>query len=188
FFPPLVDDARTFGEIAAANAVSDVFAMGGRVLFALSIAAFPEELPRDVLAAVFDGAAAKVREAGGTLAGGHTIRDAEPKYGLAVIGAAHPDRLLRKGGARPGDILILTKRLGTALLVSGRRQDRTSDGDLVTAVDQMRILNRSAAEVLVAEGVRGASDVTGFGLLGHGLQMARAPGTRLVCDSNSLTV
>src|SRR3954464_9997137 len=126
FFPPLVDDRRTFGEIAAANALSDVFAMGGRVLFALSIAAFPEELPRDVLAAVFDGAASKVREAGGTLAGGHTIRDPEPKYGLAVIGAAHPERLLRKGGARPGDTLLLTKRLGTGILVSGDRQGRTS--------------------------------------------------------------
>ena len=122
FFPPLVDDARTFGEIAAANALSDVFAMGGRVLFALSIAAFPEDLPRDTLAAVFEGAASKVREAGGTLAGGHTIRDAEPKYGLAVIGAGHPDRLLRKGGAKPGDVLLLTKRLGTGLLVSGHRQ------------------------------------------------------------------
>ena len=103
----------------------DVFAMGGRVLFALSIAAFPEDLPRDVLAAIFAGASAKVREAGGTLAGGHTIRDPEPKYGLAVIGAAHPDRLLRKGGAQPGDALVLTKRLGTGLLVSGNRQGKT---------------------------------------------------------------
>ena len=103
FFPPLVDDPRTFGEIAAANALSDVFAMGGRVLFALSIAAFPEDLPREVMTEIFAGASAKVREAGGTLAGGHTIRDPEPKYGLAVIGAAHPDRLLRKGGARPVD-------------------------------------------------------------------------------------
>ena len=110
FFPPLVDDPTTFGEIAAANALSDVFAMGGRVLFALSIAAFPEELPTFVLAAVFEGAAGKVREAGGTLAGGHTIRDAEPKYGLAVIGVGHPDRLLRKGGAKPGDVLLLTDR------------------------------------------------------------------------------
>ena len=126
FFPPLVDDPRTYGEIAAANALSDVFAMGGRVLFALSIAAFPEDLPRDVLAAIFDGASAKVREAGGTLAGGHTIRDPEPKYGLAVIGAAHPDKLLRKGGARPGDVLLLTKRLGTGVLVSGARQGRTA--------------------------------------------------------------
>jgi selenide,water dikinase len=186
FFPPLVDDARTFGEIAAANALSDVFAMGGRVLFALSIAAFPEELPRDVLAAVFDGAADKVREAGGTLAGGHTIRDPEPKYGLAVIGAAHPDRLLRKGGARPGNALILTKRLGTGLLVSGSRAGRTAGADLDGAIDQMRALNRSASEVLVAEGAAGATDVTGFGLLGHGLEMARASGTRFVFDSSAL--
>ena len=125
FFPPLVDDPRTFGEIAAANALSDVFAMGGRVLFALSIAAFPEDLPRDVLTEIFAGASSKVREAGGTLAGGHTIRDPEPKYGLAVIGAAHPEKLLRKGGARPGDRLVLTKPLGTGVLVSGSRQGRT---------------------------------------------------------------
>src|SRR6187401_124058 len=146
FFPPLVDDPRTFGEIAAANALSDVFAMGGRVLFALSIAAFPEDLPRDTLAAVFEGASAKVREAGGTLAGGHTIRDPEPKYGLAVIGAAHPDRLLRKGGARPGDRLLLTKRLGTGVLVSGSRRGRTAPEHLAAAVDQMRTLNRAASE------------------------------------------
>jgi selenide,water dikinase len=186
FFPPLVDDARTFGEIAAANALSDVFAMGGRVLFALSIAAFPEELPRDVLAAVFAGAEATVRAGGGTLAGGHTIRDLEPKYGLAVIGAAHPDRLLRKGGARPGDVLILTKRLGTGLLVSGRRQGRTGDDDLAAAVDQMRRLNRAASEVLVANGIAGATDVTGFGLLGHGLEMARAGAVRLVFEAAAL--
>ena len=186
FFPPLVDDARTYGEIAAANALSDVFAMGGRVLFALSIAAFPEDLPRDTLAAIFDGASSKVREAGGTLAGGHTIRDPEPKYGLAVIGAAHPDRLLRKGGARPGDRLLLTKRLGTGLLVSGQRQGRTAAGDLAAAVDQMRALNRAASEVLVAAGVVAATDVTGFGLLGHGLEMARAAGVRFVFDASAL--
>jgi selenide,water dikinase len=186
FFPPLVDDARTFGEIAAANAMSDVFAMGGRVLFALSIAAFPEELPRDVLAEVFGGASAKVREAGGTLAGGHTIRDAEPKYGLAVIGAAHPDRLLRKGGARPGDALILTKPLGTGLLVSGVRHGRTSDADLATGIEGMRSLNRAAAEVLVANGIRAATDVTGFGLAGHGLEMARASGVRVAFDAAAL--
>ncbi|MEO5941342.1 MAG: selenide, water dikinase SelD [Candidatus Limnocylindrales bacterium] len=186
FFPPLVDDARTFGEIAAANALSDVFAMGGRVLFALSIAAFPEDLPRDTLAAVFEGAASKVREAGGSLAGGHTIRDREPKYGLAVIGVAHPDRLLRKGGARPGDALILTKRLGTGILVSGQRQGRTAAPHLAAAVDQMRLLNRAASEVLVAHGVRSATDVTGFGLVGHGLEMARASETRFVFDAAEL--
>ncbi len=186
FFPPLVDDPRTFGAIAAANALSDVYAMGGRVLFALSIAAFPEDLPRGVLAEIFAGASAKVREAGGTLAGGHTIRDPEPKYGLAVIGAGHPDRLLRKGGARAGDVLLLTKRLGTGILVSGHRQGRTSDGDLANAVDQMLTLNKRASEVLVESGVVAATDVTGFGLLGHGLEMAQAAGTRLVFEAVAL--
>ena len=188
FFPPLVDDPRTFGEIAAANALSDVFAMGGRVLFALSIAAFPEELPRETMTEIFAGASAKVREAGGTLAGGHTIRDPEPKYGLAVIGAAHPDRLLRKGGARPGDRLVLTKPLGTGVLVSGSRQGRTSAADLAAAIDGMRRLNRTAAEVLVAAGISAATDVTGFGLLGHGLEMARASGTQFVFDASALPV
>ena len=186
FFPPLVDDPVAYGEIAAANALSDVFAMGGRVLFALSIAAFPEDFPRDALAAVFEAAASKVREAGGVLAGGHTIRDAEPKYGLAVIGAAHPDRLFRKGGARPGDVLLLTKRLGTGFLVSGRRSGRTSDADLEAAIAQMRTLNRAASEVLGRHGIKGATDVTGFGLLGHGLEMARASGARLVFDAAAL--
>ncbi|HEY5434903.1 MAG TPA: selenide, water dikinase SelD [Candidatus Limnocylindrales bacterium] len=186
FFPPLVDDPVAYGEIAAANALSDVFAMGGRVLFALSIAAFPEDFPKTALAAVFQAAAAKVREAGGVLAGGHTIKDPEPKYGLAVIGAAHPDRLFRKGGARPGDVLLLTKRLGTGLLVSGRRQGRTSDADLDAAIAQMRTLNRAASEVFVRHGIRGATDVTGFGLLGHGLEMARASGAQLVFEAASL--
>ena len=188
FFPPLVDDPWTFGEIAAANALSDVFAMGGRVLFALSIAAFPEELPREVLAAVFGGASAKVREAGGMLAGGHTIRDPEPKYGLAVIGAAHPGKLLRKGRARPGDRLVLTKPVGTGVLVSGSRQGRTSPADLATAIDAMRRLNRAASAALVEAGVVAATDVTGFGLLGHGLEMARASGARFVFDAAALPI
>lgn len=186
FFPPLVDDPRTFGEIAAANALSDVFAMGGRVLFAMSIAAFPEELPRDVLAEVFAGASSKVRESGGVLAGGHTIRDPEPKYGLAVVGAAHPSKLLRKGGAMPGDVVILTKPLGTGILVSGRRQGKTLDADLAVAIDQMRSLNRVASEILVEHGVTAATDITGFGLLGHALEMARASNTSFVFDAPSL--
>ena len=186
FFPPIVDDPRTFGEIAAANALSDVFAMGGRVLFALSVAAIPEDMPTAAFRAILDGAASKVREAGGILAGGHTIRDPEPKYGLAVIGVAAPDRLLRKGGAAPGDVLVLTKPLGTGLLVSGRRRGKTSDADLDAAIESMRALNRRAAEVLVAHGVRGATDVTGFGLLGHGLEMARGSGTRFVFDAAAL--
>ena len=160
--------------------------MGGRVLFALSVAAIPEDMPIEAFRAILDGAASKVREAGGILAGGHTIRDPEPKYGLAVIGVASPDRLLRKGGAQPGDVLLLTKPLGTGLLVSGRRRGLTSDADLAAAVDSMRRLNRAAAEVLVEHRVRGATDVTGFGLLGHGLEMARASGTRFVFDAASL--
>jgi selenide,water dikinase len=186
FFPPIVDDPRTYGKIAAANALSDIFAMGGRVLFAMSVAAIPEDLPPAAFRAILEGASSKVREAGGILAGGHTIHDPEPKYGLAVIGVAHPDRLLRKGGARPGDVLLLTKRLGTGLLVSGQRQGRTSSTDLARAVDQMQALNRAAAEVLVGAGIRGATDVTGFGLLGHGLEMARASGTRFVFDAAAL--
>jgi selenide,water dikinase len=186
FFPPIVDDPRTYGEIAAANALSDVFAMGGRVLFALSVAAMPEDLPIATFRAILDGAASVVHQAGGILAGGHTIRDPEPKYGLAVVGVAHPDQLLRKGGAQPGDLLILTKPLGTGLLVSGHRQGKTSEPHLAAAVDQMRTLNRAASELLVAHGIRGVTDVTGFGLLGHALEMARASGTRFVFDASAL--
>ncbi|CAN5621538.1 selenide, water dikinase SelD [soil metagenome] len=186
FFPPLVDDPWSYGSIAAANALSDVFAMGGRVLFAMAVAALPEDLPRTDMEAIFAGASSKVREAGGTLAGGHTIRDPEPKYGLAVVGVAHPDRLLRKGGARPGDVLVLTKRLGTGLLVSGHRQGRTSPAHLAAAIERMGDLNRAASEVLVTAGVRAATDITGFGLLGHGLEMARASEARLVFDAGSL--
>ena len=202
FFPPLVDDPETYGAIAAANAVSDIFAMGGRVLFALSVASLPEDLPREATAAILAGASATVRAAGGTLAGGHTIRDPEPTFGLAVIGAAHPDRLLRKGGARPGDILILTKPLGTGLLVSGARARRTagstSPADLDVAIASMRRLNRAASEVFVAHGLAGATDVTGFGLLGHAWEMARAasaphgtprapgPAVRLVLEAAAL--
>ncbi len=186
FFPPVVDDSTAFGEIAAANALSDVFAMGGRVLFALSIAAFPEELPREVLAAIFEAAADKVREAGGVLAGGHTIKDAEPKYGLAVVGAAHPNRLFRKGGVRPGDVLLLTKRLGTGLLVSGRTRPGARQADFDAAVAQMRSLNLAASEVFSRHGIAGATDVTGFGLLGHGLEMARASRARLAFEAASL--
>ncbi len=186
FFPPLVDDPEAYGAIAAANACSDIFAMGGRVLFALSVAAFPEDLPRESTAAILGGAAATVRAAGGIVAGGHTIRDPEPLFGLAVIGAAHPERLLRKGGARPGDRLLLTKPLGTGLIVSGRRQGRTAEADLAGAVRSMRSLNRAASEILGAAGIRCATDVTGFGLLGHGLEMARASALRLVFDAGVL--
>jgi selenide,water dikinase len=186
FFPPLVDDPTTFGAIAAANAMSDVYAMGGRVLFALSIAAFPEALPRETMSAILAGASAVVREGGGVLAGGHTITDPEPKYGLAVIGVVHPDRILRKGGARPGDTLFLTKPLGTGILVSADRSDRTAPEHLAAAIASMRRLNRAAADVLVESGVRAATDVTGFGLIGHATEMARGSGSRFVIGAEQL--
>src|SRR3989454_4515453 len=141
FFPPLVDDPATFGRIAATNALNDVFAMGGTPLIALSIAAFPEELPTEVLAAVFSAAAEQVRAAGALLAGGHTIRDTEPKYGLAVVGTVHPDGIWVKSGARPGDAVFLTKPLGTGLVLARK-------GDLSEAARWMTTLNDRAAEVL----------------------------------------
>src|SRR3989440_1038234 len=144
FFPPLVDDPATFGRIAATNALNDVFAMGGTPLLALSIAAFPEELPTEVLGAVFAAAGEQVRASGGLLAGGHTIRDAEPKYGLAVVGTVHPDGIWHKNGARPGDALFLTKPLGTGLVLEGHKQGRLGVDELGGAVAAMRTLNRDA--------------------------------------------
>ena len=186
FFPPVVDDPFTYGSIAAANAVSDVFAMGGRVAFALAVAAFPEDLAGETMRSIFRGASETVREAGGVLAGGHTLRDEEPKYGLAVVGFAHPDRLLLKGGARPGDALILTKPLGTGLVISGRRRGAARAEWMEAAIASMRTLNRSAAEVLVAAAARAATDITGFGLIGHALEMARASDAHLVIESGRL--
>src|SRR3712207_5311452 len=148
FFPPIVDDPADYGAIAATNALNDVFAMGGTPLLALSIAAFPEELPIEVLAGVFAGADAQVRAAGGLLAGGHTIRDAEPKYGLAVVGTVHPQGVWPKNGARPGDALFLTKPLGTGLIMTGYRQRRVGTQPLERAIMWMRTLNKAAADVL----------------------------------------
>ena len=186
FFPPLVDDPVAYGEIAAANALSTCSRWAGGCCSRCRSRRSPRTSRATRSRPCSRRPRRKVREAGGVLAGGHTIRDAEPKYGLAVIGAAHPDRLFRKGGARPGDVLLLTKRLGTGFLVSGRRSGRTSDADLDAAIAQMRTLNRAASEVLAAHDVKGATDVTGFGLLGHGLEMARASGTRLVFDAAAL--
>jgi len=175
FFPPLVDDPATFGRIAATNALNDVFAMGGSPLLALSIAAFPEELPTAVLGEVFAAAAEQVREAGAILAGGHTIRDAEPKYGLAVVGTVHPDGIWPKGGARPGDALFLTKPLGTGLVLAAK-------GDISVAVEQMTTLNAAAADVLRPFAPNAVTDVTGFGLFGHAHEMAERSGVRIVLD------
>lgn len=186
FFPPIVDDPYTFGGIAAANAANDIFAMGGRVLFGLNLAAMPERLGRDVVKAIFAGGMAKLGEAGGVVAGGHTIRDAEPKYGMAVIGLADPAHLLRKNAAQPGDVLVLTKALGTGLIIGGKRRGILGSGAFDAAVASMLELNRTSAQALLACGVHAATDVTGFGLLGHALEMARASDCRLTVRSEAL--
>ena len=183
FFPPLVDDPSDYGAIAAANACSDVFAMGGRVVLAINVAAFPEHFPRTAMAAIFEAAAAVVAEAGGTVAGGHTIRNPEPVFGLAVQGLVHPQRVLRKAGARPGDAVFLSKPLGTGLVLAG-----ASDEDKPAAIAGMRQLNRAASEVLVSLGddVHAVTDVTGYGLAGHGWEVAERSGVRLVIDTDRL--
>lgn len=186
FFPPVVDDARTFGWIAATNALNDVFAMGGRPLLALSVTAFPEELPVSVLGEILAGAADATREAGAILAGGHTIRDAEPKYGLAVVGTVHPDGVWRKSGARPGDVVLLTKPLGTGLILQAAREGRAPEGSLEAATSAMCELNRDAADALRPFAPNAVTDVTGFGLLGHAHETALRSGVRLVLDARAL--
>jgi selenide,water dikinase len=185
FFPPMVDDPALFGAVAAVNALNDVFAMGGKPLLALSVAAFPEELPIEAVRAVFDAAAAKVEEAGALLAGGHTIRDEEPKYGLAVIGTAHPDAIWRKNGARPGDALYLTKPLGTGLVLTGVRKKVLGQDELHAAAAAMTELNDRAAEALRPFEPSAVTDVTGFGLFGHAHEMAGRSGVRIVLDGAS---
>jgi selenide,water dikinase len=188
FFPPIVDDPGDFGAIAATNALNDVFAMGAAPLVALSVAAFPESLPGEAVSAVLAGAAAKVREAGGVLAGGHTLRDEEPLYGLAVVGIVSPDAVWTKGGAHPGDALYLTKPLGTGLVVHGRKEGRVSDEVLDEAVGQMKMLNAEAAAVARAAGPHAVTDVTGFGLLGHAYEMASRSGVRIELEAGALPV
>jgi selenide, water dikinase len=179
FFPPLVDDPAAFGKIAATNALNDVFAMGGVPLIALSIAAFPEELPTAVLAAVFAASDEQVRAAGALLAGGHTIRDSEPKYGLAVVGTVHPEGIWPKSGARGGDALFLTKPLGTGLVLAGKV-------DVDEAVDWMTTLNAAAADALRPFTPNAVTDVTGFGLFGHAHEMAERSGVRIRIDSAAM--
>ena len=183
FFPPLVDDPATFGRIAATNALNDVFAMGGTPLLALSIAAFPEELPTEVLGAVFAAAGEQVRASGGLLAGGHTIRDAEPKYGLAVVGTVHPEGIWLKSSAKPGDALFLTKPLGTGLLLAGHARQLVSDDAFHAAVTWMTTLNGGAADTLRPFSPNAVTDVTGFGLLGHAHEMAERSGVRIRIDA-----
>src|SRR6476619_181951 len=175
FFPPLVDDPRTFGRIAATNALNDVFAMGGVPLLALSVAAFPEELPTEMLGAILAGADETVRAAGAILAGGHTLRDAEPTYGLAVVCTVHPDGIWAKSTAQPGDALFLTKPVGTGLVLAAK-------GDISGAVELMTTSNAAAAEEMRPFLPNAVTDVTGFGLFGHAHEMSDRSGVRIVLE------
>jgi len=186
FFPPIVDDPYTYGAIAAANSMSDVYAMGGEVLFALNVAGFPREFPKEIIAEIFRGGAEKVAEAGGVVAGGHTVVDAEPKYGLCVTGRVHPKKIFIKGGLRPGDRLFLSKPLGTGVIATAAKEDACAPEVLQGAVKGMLRLNRVAAQVAQEVGVRGATDITGFGLLGHAAEMVEASGAGVLLHASKL--
>jgi selenide,water dikinase len=183
FFPPLVDDPADFGAIAAANACSDIFAMGARVILALNISAFPERMPVAAVERILVAAAAVVAEAGGVVAGGHTIRSEEPIFGLAVSGTVHPDHIWTKAGALPGDVLVLSKPIGTGILLAGGAEEHRA-----AAIATMRTLNRAAAESLadLPGGPHAVTDVTGFGLAGHGWEMAERSAARVRFDTAHL--
>jgi len=175
FFPPVCSDPYEFGQISAANSISDVYAMGGDPVLALNIMMFPAaKLPVEAYAEILKGGYDKATEAGVRIIGGHTIDDFPPKYGLAVVGYIHPDKIITNAGARPGDSLILTKPVGTGIILAGHRLGLVSDNDLDEAKGLMKLLNKSAAEVMKKFNIKGATDVTGFGLAGHALKMARA--------------
>jgi selenide, water dikinase len=190
FFTPIVDDPYVYGQIAAANSLSDVYAMGGRPLTALAIAAFPQDgLPTDDIAQIFRGGFDKLREAGVALLGGHTVQDREIKFGYAVTGAIDPNRILTNAGARPGDRLILTKPLGTGIVGTAIKFGRASQALVDAAVDHMRTLNKAAAAVAAtADDVHACTDITGFGLAGHASEMAAASHVTITIDVNILPI
>ena len=189
FFAPIVDDPFEFGQIAAANALSDVYAMGGQPLTALNIVAFPgSDLPLEVLSRILAGGQQKVHEAGALIVGGHTVIDTELKYGLAVTGRAHPDFLLTNAGARPGDKLVLTKPIGNGILATAAKRGRLGREAQQPMLDAMKMLNGAASRAALATGVRCATDITGFGLLGHLSHIARASGVALRVKLDSVPI
>ncbi len=179
FFPPVVDEPYAYGAIAAANALSDVYAMGGEPLFALNLLAVPEDMPPEIVSEILRGGAEKAREAGAVIAGGHTVTDKEPKYGLAVAGLVHPDRLLTKGGARPGDRLLLTKPLGTGTITTANKQGKADPAHVQAAIESMLRLNRAAARAAQTAGAHALTDITGYGFLGHAHEMAHLSHAKL---------
>lgn len=188
FFAPVVDDPYEYGAIAAANSMSDVFAMGGTVVMGLNIAAFPDDLDQSILSEIFRGGSDKMQEAGGVIAGGHTVTDPEPKYGIAVTGMIHPDRIWTKSGARTGDRLYLTKPLGTGVLTTAAKQSVIDRSILKPAIDVMLQLNLAARDAASEHPISAATDITGFGLLGHAHEMADRSGVQLQIIASSLPV
>ena len=182
FFTPVVDDAYDYGSIAAANSLSDVYAMGGRPFLALNVAALPDDLPVEISSEIIRGGAEKAREAGVVIAGGHTVKDKEPKYGLVVIGFVDPRTMLSKGGLRIGDTLVLTKPLGFGVTTTALKREQTDQQDVLEAVAWMKRLNRSASQLAIDFGLSAGTDITGYSLLGHGLEMAEASGVALKLD------
>lgn len=186
FFPPVVDDPYAYGSIAAANALSDIYAMGGEVLFAINLVAFPDNLDLAILTEILRGGADRVREAGAVIAGGHTVKDKEPKYGLAVTGLIDPKRILAKGGAQSGDVLILTKPLGVGVITTALKNGKADQVDIDTAVASMIRLNRAAAQAAQAVGIHAMTDITGYSLLGHAHEMAHLSQTDFVISYDML--
>lgn len=186
FFTPVVDEAYDYGAIAAANSLSDVYAMGGRPFLALNVAAMPDHLPPEITSEILRGGAEKAREAGVVIAGGHTVKDKEPKYGLVVVGFVDPRHMLTKSGLRLGDALVLTKPLGFGVVTTALKQERAEGPDVSEAVEWMKRLNKSASELAVEFELHGGTDITGYSLLGHALEMANASGVSLQLENKKI--
>lgn len=186
FFPPIADDPYTFGQIAATNALSDIYAMGGEPKIALNIMCIPEDMPREAVHQLLKGGYDKVFEAGAVIAGGHSILDEEPKYGLSVTGFVHPDKVLKNCGAEPGDVLFLTKPLGIGVITTANKAGLAPEASMAQAVRLMTTLNRGARDVIVKYRVRACTDITGFSLLGHALEMAQGSDVTLELDTAAI--
>jgi selenide,water dikinase len=186
FFTPVVDTAYEYGAIAAANSLSDVYAMGGLPFLALNIAALPDNLPTEISTEILRGGAEKAREAGVVIAGGHTVKDKEPKYGLVVIGFVDPRKMISKNGLKVGDALVLTKPLGGGVTTTALKQEKASASDVKEAIDWMLRLNKTAGQLAVEFELLGGTDVTGFGLIGHGMEMANASNVSLYLENSKL--
>jgi selenide, water dikinase len=186
FFTPVVDTPYEYGSIAAANSLSDVYAMGGKPFLALNIAALPDNLPTEISSEILRGGAEKAREAGVVIAGGHTVKDKEPKFGLVAIGFVHPQRIISKSGLKAGDVLILTKPLGGGVTTTALKQEKADEVHVTEAIEWMSRLNKTASELAVEFGVCGGTDITGFGFLGHAMEMAEASGISLHVDFDKL--